>query len=134
MIGGRVLDTTALTDYAADRNYARALVGAAQRSSALVLAVPAAALMAARGRLAGAARTQLGQLVTLSPVVVDELTTETAGRAGDLVARARIRPQGQVLDAAHVAFSARVRGWPVVTSSPERLLALDAALEIEHLP
>ncbi|MBX9390605.1 hypothetical protein ACFPZ0_14525 [Streptomonospora nanhaiensis] len=38
------------------------------------------------------------------------------------------------VSAAHVAFSARARGWPVVTSAPAPLLALDAAIEIERLP
>ncbi|MDT0304966.1 hypothetical protein [Streptomonospora wellingtoniae] len=134
MIGGRVLDTTALTDYATGRIYARALVGAAQRSGALVLAVPAAALLAARAQLSEPARAVLRELVALAPAVVDELTAETAGRCGDLSARARARPPGETVDAAHVAFSARTRGWPVVTAAPERLLALDAALQIERLP
>lgn len=134
MIGGRVLDTTALTDYATCRIYARALVGAALRSGALVLAVPSGALLAARGQLSEPARASLTELVALAPVVVDELTAETAGLCGDLLARSRARPPGGAVDAAHVAFSARTRGWPIVTSGPERLLALDAALGIERLP
>lgn len=44
MIGGRVLDVSALVDYGTGRVYVRALVGAAVRSGGLVLAVPAAAL------------------------------------------------------------------------------------------
>ena len=134
MIGGRVLDTSALTDYATDRIYARALVGAAQRSGALVRAVPAAALLAARGRLSEPARAELAALVDFAPVVVDELTAETAARSGDLLARARRRPTGDVTALAQVVFSARVRAWPVVTSDPAPLLALDGAIEIDSLP
>lgn len=134
MISGRVLDVSALTDYATDRIYARALVGAAQRSGALVLAVPAAALLAARGQLSEPARAELSTLVDFAPVVVDELTAETAARSGDLLARARRRPTGDATALAQVAFSARVRAWPVVTSDPAPLLALDGAIEIDSLP
>ncbi|GAA1463457.1 hypothetical protein NE857_33870 (plasmid) [Nocardiopsis exhalans] len=134
MIGGRVLDVTALTAYATGRIYARALVGAAQRSGALVLAVPAAALLAARGQLSEPARAELTELVDFAPIVVDELTAETAVRAGDLLARARRRPPGDATAVAQVALSARARAWPVVTAEPDALLALDAALVIERLP
>lgn len=135
MIGGRVLDVSALVDYGTGRLYARALVGAALGSGSLVLAVPAAALVAARGRLSESARAELDQLARLSPVVVDGLSADVAARAGDLLARARQRPSGvDAVAVAHVAFSARVRAWPVVTADPGPLLALDAALDIDTLP
>ena len=134
MIGGRVLDVTALTAYATGRIYARALVGAAQRSGALALAVPAAALLAARGQLSEPARAELTELVDFAPIVVDELTANTAVRAGDLLARARRRPPGDATAVAQVALSARARAWPVVTTEPDALLALDAALKIDVLP
>ncbi|WP_150255206.1 PIN domain-containing protein [Nocardiopsis deserti] len=129
-----MLDTSALVDYGTGRIYARALVSAALGSGSLVLAVPAAALVAARGRLSESARAELDQLVRLSPVVVDGLSADVAARAGDLLARARLRPSGDAVAVAHVAFSARVRAWPVVTSDPGPLRALDAALEIDALP
>lgn len=134
MISGRVLDVSALTDYATGRVYARALVGAAQRSGALVLAVPAAALVAARGQLSESGRAELDQLVALAPVVLDGLTADVAARSGDLLARARRRPAADAVAVAQVAFSARVRAWPVVTSDSAPLLALDGALEIDALP
>lgn len=134
MIGGRVLDVSALVDYGTGRVYVRALVGAAVRSGGLVLAVPAAALVAARGQLSESGRAALDELVRLAPVVVVELTSEVAARAGDLLARARRRPTGDVTSAAQVALTSRVRAWPVVTSEPGPLLALDGAIEIDALP
>lgn len=135
MISGRVLDVSALVDYGAGRIYARALVGAAVRSGNFVVAVPAAALVAARGRLSESGRGALDELVGLTPVVVVGLTSEVAARAGDLLARARTAPaSGDPVAVAHVAFTARVRAWPVVTSDAASLLALDGALEIDALP
>lgn len=134
MIGGRVLDVSALVDYGTDRVYVRALVGAAVRSGGLVLAVPAGALVAARGQLSESGRAALDELVGLAPVVVVGLTSEVAARAGDLLARARRCPAGDVVAVAQVAFTSRVRAWPVVTGEPGPLLALDGALEIDALP
>jgi hypothetical protein len=34
---------------------------------------------------------------------------------------------------AHIAFLARERGWPVLTSDAEELLAIDPALELERI-
>lgn len=70
----------------------------------------------------------------LAPVVVVSLTSEVAARAGDLLARARRRPAGDSVVVAQVALTSRVRAWPVVTSEPGSLLALDGALEIDALP
>lgn len=134
MISGRVLDVSALVDYGANRVYARALVGAAVRSGSFVLAVPAAALVAARGQLSESGRAELDELVRLAPVVVVGLTAEVAARAGDLLARARQRPASDPVAVACVALTARVRAWPVVTSDPGPVLALDGALDIDALP
>lgn len=134
MIGGRVLDVSALVDYGTGRVYVRALVGAAVRSGGLVLAVPASALVAARGQFSENGRAALDELVALAPVVVVGLTSEVAARSGDLLARARRRPGGDAVAVAQVAFTSRVRAWPVVTSEPGPLLALDGALEIDALP
>ena len=102
--------------------------------SALDPAGDAAALVAARGQLSESGRAELDQLVGLAPVVVVGLTADVASRAGDLLARARRHPTSDPVSVATVAFAARVRAWPVVTSDPAPLLALDGALEIDSLP
>lgn len=134
MISGRVLDVTALTDYGLGRHYVRALVGAAHRSQALVLAVPAAALAEARSRLPRQGRRRLSELRTLTPVVVDGLSAEVADRVGDLIGQAKSRPAADALAAGHVVFAAKTRDWPVMTAAPERLWAVDDTLDIERLP
>lgn len=80
MIGGRVLDTSALADYASGRAYVQSVVGAAQRTGAVVLAIPATVLMEARGNATDVSRKVLTDLLTYPPVVVIELTT-TGGHA-----------------------------------------------------
>lgn len=130
MIGGRVLDATALVAFATGRPvYVRALVWAAVEAG-VVLAVPSAALSRAWSLLPPEHHGALGVLLELPITVIDELDPRAAREAGLLLAGS-----GSVdLSAGQVALSARRRGWPVVTSEPWNLRKIDAAVAIEELP
>lgn len=132
MIGGRVLDTSAILDAATGRSvYARALIRTAVEHG-LVLSVPAGALTAAWAGSPVEGRPFLDLVLDLPVVVVDQLDAATAESAGLVLADAGAEPPA--IDTGHVAVSARRRGWPVVTAHPERLHALAPDLEVEPLP
>jgi len=130
VIGGRVLDSTALAAFAIGRPvYMRALVWAAVEAN-IVLAVPSAALGRAWGLVEQDHHDALRVLLDLPNTVIDELTPASAREAGLLLAAA-----GQEdIAAAQVASSARRRGWPAVTGEPGTLRKLDTAVQIEELP
>ena len=130
-LGGRVLDSDALSDFATLRTvYTQTLTWFAV-DHGVVLAVPAAALAAA-WPTGAAAREVLSVLLALPVTVIDPLDDAAASGMGELLAaNATVAPD---VVAAHVAYSARRRGWPVVTTRPDRLRALDPTLEIECLP
>lgn len=130
MIGGRVLDSTALAAFAIGRPvYMRALVWAAVEAN-IVLAVPSAALGRAWGLLEPEHHPALQVLLDLPNTVIDELTPYSAHESGMLLAAA-----GQDdIAAGQVAASARRRGWPAVTGEPGTLRKLDARVTIEELP
>lgn len=130
VIGGRVLDSTALAAFAIGRPvYMRALVWAAVEAN-IVLAVPSAALGRAWGLVEQDHHDALRVLLDLPNTVIDELTPASAREAGLLLAAA-----GQDdIAAAQVASSARRRGWPAVTGEPATLRKLDTAVQIEELP
>ena len=130
VIGGRVLDSTALAAFAIGRPvYMRALVWAAVEAN-IVLAVPSAALGRAWGVVEQDHHDALRVLLDLPNTVIDELTPASAREAGLLLAAA-----GQDdIAAAQVASSARRRGWPAVTGEPGTLRKLDTAVQIEELP
>jgi hypothetical protein len=130
VIGGRVLDSTALAAFAIGRPvYMRALVWAAVEAN-IVLAVPSAALGRAWGLVEQDHHDALRVLLDLPNTVIDELTPVSAREAGLLLAAA-----GQDdIAAAQVASSARRRGWPAVTGEPGTLRKLDTAVQIEELP
>lgn len=131
MIGGRVLDIYALSDFSTIRTvYTQTLTWFAV-DRGVVLAVPAAALAAAWPRNA-AARDVLSVLLSLPVTVIDPLDDDAACGMGELLAKKTSAAPDVV--AAHVAYSARRRGWPVVTTRPERLRALVPTLEIEEIP
>jgi hypothetical protein len=129
--GGRVLDSDALSDFATIRTvYTQTLTWFAV-DHGVVLAVPAAALAAAWPTVA-AQREVLNVLLSLPVTVIDPLDDAAATGMGELLAaNTGVAPD---VVAAHVAYSARRRGWPVVTTRPERLRALVPDLEIEYLP
>jgi hypothetical protein len=130
MIGGRVLDATALASFATGRPvYVRALVWAAVEAN-VVLAVPSTALGRAWALLAPEHHAALQVLLDLPNTVIDHLDPMSAQESGLLLAAS-----GQDdIAAGQVAASARRRGWPAVTGEPGSLRKLDAAMAIEELP
>lgn len=130
MIGGRVLDSTALEAFATGTPvYMRALVWAAVEEN-IVLAVPSAALGKAWSQLDPEHHAALKVLLDLPIIVIDELGPDVAHESGMLLAAS-----GQAdIVAGQVAATARRRGWPAVTGDPNLLRKLDAALLLEELP
>jgi hypothetical protein len=130
MIGGRVLDATALAAFAIGRPvYVRALVWAAVEEN-IVLAVPSAALGRAWALLEPEHHPALQVLLDLPNTVIDELGTVTAQESGLLLAASG----HDDIVAGQVAASARRRGWPAVTGEPGSLRKVDTTVTIEELP
>jgi hypothetical protein len=130
VIGGRVLDATALAAFATGRPvYMRALVWAAVEAN-IVLAVPSAALGRAWGLVPPEYHDALKVLLDLPNTVIDQLDPASARESGLLLAAAH---QDDIA-AGHVAAAARRRGWPAVTAEPWSLHKLDAAVAVEELP
>ena len=130
MIGGRVLDATALAAFATGCPvYVRALVWAAVEEN-VVLAVPSAALGRAWALLEPEHHAALQVLLDLPNTVIDELDPRSAQESGLLLAAAG----HDDIVAGQVAASARRRGWPAVTGEPGALRKLDTSVAIEELP
>jgi len=133
VIGGRVLDVTAIRDMTIGRTvYGRALVGFAVQET-IPLIVPAAALQEA---WAGASQEDwpfLDFLLDLPVTVVDPLDTAAAAGSG-LIAGDVYAASGWSAAAAHTVHVAQTRGLPVVTADPAPLRALDVALVFDLLP
>ncbi|GEL18637.1 type II toxin-antitoxin system VapC family toxin [Pseudonocardia asaccharolytica] len=130
MIGGRVLDASALAAFATGRPvYVRALVWAAVEEN-LVIAIPSAALGRAWALLAPEHHPALQVLLGLPITVIDELGPAAAQESGLLMAASG----HDDIVAGQVAASARRRGWPAVTGDPGALRKLDGAVVIEELP
>ncbi|MGH3328991.1 MAG: hypothetical protein ACRDPT_14575 [Streptomycetales bacterium] len=130
MIGGRVLDTSAVVDFATGKSmYTQTLAWAAVERG-IVLAVPANALFAAWSTVADNAWRTLDKLLDLPVTVIDEIDRAAAREIGTWLA---VRDAAS-LAAGHVAWSAVRRGWPVITADPAPLLAIDPGVQIERLP
>lgn len=130
MIGGRVLDATAIQDLAIGRTIYGAAFLAAANDVGIALAVPATALHDAWAVAEPADYPFLELLLGLPLTVVDELDAEAAQASGILAHDVR-EPAGS---ASHTVQVARSRGWPVLTSSPHSLRTFDDKLPIELLP
>jgi hypothetical protein len=130
MIGGRVLDASALAAFAIGRPvYVRALVWAAVEEN-IVLAVPSTALGRAWAMLDPEHHPALQVLLDLPNTVIDELGSASAQESGLLLAASG---QDDIV-AGQVAASAKRRGWPAVTGEPGALRKLDTTVAIEELP
>lgn len=130
MIGGRVLDATALAAFAVGRPvYVRALVWAAVEAN-IVLAVPSAALGRAWALLDPEHHAALQVLLDLPITVIDPLDPAAALESGLLAGAAG---QDDIV-AGQVAATAKRRGWPAVTGEPGSLRKLDTSVSIEELP
>lgn len=129
MIGGRVLDLSALLAFGRqDSIYASALVWTAVEED-IVLLVPSTASSLAWAQLDGTGQPVLEVLLGLPVTVQDDLNAERAREIGQV-----LRDSDARIDIAHAALCSRRRGWPLVTGEPEAYNALTIPLEIEPLP
>lgn len=126
MIGGRVLDTTAMGAAATGTSlYVQAFVSAA-RSTGIVLAVPTVAWEHTWQDCRLEDRPFLQLMRDMSIVVFDDLTPD-AGQAAGLLGR------GHDLDVLHVAWSALTRDWDVLTSRPETFRGVHPDIGVEPI-
>jgi hypothetical protein len=132
MIGGKVLDVTAVLDLTNGRSrYAEALLVVATEVG-IPLAVPATALLAAWQTAPPAARPWLNLLADAAPVVVVDLTAASARAAG-----IRAADSGNLHAhpaTAHAVQVATERSWPIVTRDPMAMLALNIEIRTETIP
>lgn len=132
MIGGRVLDATAVRAIASgESEYAAALLAVATELG-ITLAVPATALEEAWRWSTPADRPWLELLEQASPVVVIDLDAPAA-RASGLLAADAGQPQSEPATAQAVV-TALHRDWPVVTRYPDAALRLSSAVRTETIP
>ena len=132
MIGGRILDTSALLQAARGRPYMQALLYVSHEHL-ITLVIPAPCLADALAGLSDPEQqARLFDLVR-SPIarVAQFGAAEATGtgllRSGAPATRADI-------GSAHAAFLAADRGWPVVSASPGPIRAVHPEVEIEPLP
>ncbi|MGH3345288.1 MAG: hypothetical protein ACRDPK_20970 [Carbonactinosporaceae bacterium] len=130
MIGGRVLDVSAVVDFATRRSmYTQTLAWAAVERG-IVLAVPVNALLGAWSTVGDNTWRALETLLDLPMTVIDDIDRVAAREIGRWLAHR----DAASLAAAQVAWSAVRRGWPVITADPTPLLTLHPDIEIERLP
>ena len=131
MIGGIVLDPSALADLAERRTpYANQVIDTAI-SHLRVVCVPAAALLECWAVTEEAAQAFLAMFSGLPVVVIDALDEAAAIDAGALAAAPGVADvPAVVLHAVHVA---RTRRWPVLTADPRTVHKLDSGVLVESL-
>ena len=136
MIGGVVLDTSALQYIAAGSTiYGQAFVAAAS-SRGVILLVPSTCLSQVWSTAPAAALPLLELLLDLPVVVVDDMDATAARGAGLGLREANLAPDVALTMTAeaHVVRAATSRGWRVLSRGPERLWAIDSNLVIETPP
>jgi hypothetical protein len=125
---GCVFDTTALTDFAAAASiYTRARVRAAIADQGTIV-VPATGLAAAWQTVPESAHRVLDRVASMEVFHIDDLDEVIAHQTGLLAAGNPL-----TVDEAQAAFSARVRGWPLLTARGDRYTGI-SRLAIENLP
>ncbi|OLT11686.1 hypothetical protein BJF78_26385 [Pseudonocardia sp. CNS-139] len=126
MIGGRVLDVSAIVAFTSGRSvYAAALVWTAVEEG-IVLVLPSTAVAMAWAQVPEKDQAVLEVLLQLPVAVPDDLTAARARAVGE--------HGGEQLHA-HALLCARERGWPLVTADAGRYADVDmAGVEIEQLP
>jgi hypothetical protein len=130
VIGGRVLDTSAVVQFASNTSiYMQSAVWVALEES-LVLAIPATSLTEAWAQANPAGHDALEVLLGLPITVIDPLDAAQTRPVGELLAAA----PAAALRAGHVAYVARRRGWPVITAAAAPLRRIDPKLDVEELP
>lgn len=127
MIGGKVLDASALAAFVRGRISAFAWFSTARRAG-IVLYLPSLALTEVRTVRPDASE-ELAEALGHPTLVVGELDAASARQVDQLLMTA------DVFDAmaGHVVHAARRRGWPVLSADPGRLRRVDPDIEINLL-
>jgi hypothetical protein len=130
VIGGRVLDTSAILQFATNTSiYMQSTVWVAL-DEGLVLALPTTSLTQAWSQAHPDHHDALEVLLGLPVTIIDPLDADRPRPVGQLLANAGSAD----VCAGHVAHCARRRGWPVITATPAPLRRIDPELAIEQLP
>jgi hypothetical protein len=130
VIGGRILDSTALTAAARGSLYMQALLSIAHQR-VIPLLVPSTALSDAYAGLKPDGAHALSAIIQFPLLTVATLDEADARGAGIL--RSNLDGEASTT-AGHVAYLAAARQWPVITGEPDRLRALFPDIELEDLP
>lgn len=132
MIGGRILDTSALVQAARGRPYMQALLYISHEHL-IMLVIPAPCLSDALATLDDPEdQARLFDLLR-SPIATVARFGETEARGTGLL-RSGTASNGAGTACAHAAFLAADRGWPVVSAQPGPIRAMHPDVEIELLP
>jgi hypothetical protein len=132
VIGGRILDTSALLQAARGTPYMQALLYISHEHL-ITLVIPAPCLADALARLKDPEQqARLFDLLKSPMAKVAQFGTAEATGTGLL--RANALPARSSTGEAHAAYLAADRGWPVVSARPGPLRALHPEVEIEPLP
>jgi len=126
VIGGRVLDASAVMAFASQRSvYAAALVWTVVEEH-MVLVLPSAAVAAAWSQLEVKYHPVLEVLLRLPNTVIDDLDADRARAVGQL--------EPGDLEAAHAVACAQRRGWPLVTTNAARYKEFNVEVPAEEIP
>jgi hypothetical protein len=134
MIGGRVLDTSAIYGFSRRSPYIEAVVWSSVEDH-IVLLVPIPALAAALAQIPERDWDIVDVLLHDIPVTVTtgDLTKETAASLADTL-RPAVGATPAALTAASVVHAAKTRGWPALTNEPYPLRVLWPDIVIEPMP
>jgi hypothetical protein len=133
VIGGKVLDRTAIQDLAEAKSVYAVALGRVCVEHGITLAVPSTALMDTAASVAPANRPFLDLLLDMPVTVVVNLDQPTAIAAGVAAHDAHLTREYDAADA-HTVYVAASRDWPVVTADPAPLLAINPTVGVEQLP
>jgi hypothetical protein len=133
VIGGRVLDASAVHDLTVGRSIYAAAFLAAANDLGIALAIPATALQEVWAAAEPADFPFLELLAGLPLAVLDPLDATAAERSGVLAREVQAAGRWDAA-AAHTVLVAQDRGWPVLTADPAPLRAIDVGLPVELLP
>ena len=122
-VGGWVLDTGALLAYANDDFYLQSVVRSCRRRGRTLLVSGLSLREALQGRPGSE---QLAELLDDASTVLAELAERDAAALREQVLLA-----GGDVTAAHVAYLAAQRRWPVLSDRPKELSATNRTLLIE---
>jgi hypothetical protein len=132
VIGGRILDTSALIQAARGTAYMQALLYVSHEHL-IPLVIPAPCLADALAGLDDPEQ-QARLFDLLKSPIAKVAQFGSAEATGTGLLRASARPARASTGAAHAAFLAADRGWPVVSARPAPIRAVHPEVEIEPLP